>query len=73
MKTHYLVLPPLEQSCVVLFIGSPGKPRFKFAVCLSIVNKDRDFLGGPMAKTVFPMLGAQVPSLARELDPTYSN
>ena len=52
MKTRYFVHPPLEQSCVVLFIGSPGKPRFKFAACLSIVGKNKDFLDGPMAKTL---------------------
>ena len=44
MKTHYFVHPPLDQSCVVLFIKSPGKLIFKFVVCLSIVGKDRDSL-----------------------------
>ena len=29
-----------------------------------------DFLGGPVAKTAFPMQGAWVQSLVRELDPT---
>ena len=34
---------------------------------------DRDFSGGPVAKTQLPMQGAGVRSLLRELDPTRCN
>ena len=33
----------------------------------------RDIPGGPVAKTVLPIEGAQVQSLVRELDPTCCN
>ena len=36
-------------------------------------NKLKNFSGGPVAKTLFPMQGAWVWSLVRELDPTCQN
>ena len=34
-----------------------------------MITKNRDFPGGPVAKTLLPVQKAQVPSLVRDLDP----
>ena len=49
-----------------------GKPRHHEIISFK-KSYVRDFPGGPVAKTVLPMLGAQVQSLVRELDPMCYN
>ena len=45
-----------------------------FGLTITPSNHNRgDFPGGPVAKTVLPMLRAHIRSLVRELDPTCCN
>ena len=50
------------QSHVQQTVVCPSKTKNKQT------KKDRDFPGGPEAKTTLPTQGAQVPSLVRELE-----
>ena len=61
-----------------LSVFSPAyKDLLKMKKAISVVCIVQElmegFPGGPVAKTVLPMLGAWVRSLIRELDPTYRN
>ena len=57
----------------LLLMGYHQQLGHSFSRLSKFILGYQDFPGGPVAKTLLPMQGAQVPSLVRELGPTCLN